>query len=316
MKLSQKFNRKKQPRLNITYFVCMYGRPELSAIFLRNVQNLQRAFKDEIRISMAVAFSEDADHEAIEASGIDATIAKVPNTYVGKKWNAALSIAQQHFGETTHYFVKADDDGVLTVKGMRALIAAMRQGHDYIGFGSEVYLAPERALASYATYPMPHKVMGTLKAFSNNAIAAAAMGVAVKFIQRVDLEHFQAPRGETRIVKYRFAEWLVQHGLAELPNQHQVAINLWENEWQRNLDWNSDLRLAYHGIKPHVLATEKPALFNIKLPGKNIWEYDMRKNDGQPYGYYQALSLMHADEANMVTDLDEALVKEHKMHTV
>lgn len=300
MKLSHKFKTPKKQRLTLTYFVCMYGRPELTAIFLANVLNLQRTFEKEITINMAIAYSTDEDEAAIKNSGIDAVVMRVDNTYVGKKWNAALSIAQQHFGENTHYFVKADDDGVLTVEGMRELIAAMHRGHNYIGFGSEIYLAPERAIASYATYPIPYKVMGTLKAFSHNALKAAAMDVGVRFIQRVQLEHFQARPGETHIVKYRFAEFLIQHGIAEFPQDQGIILNLWENEWQRNLDWNSDLRLAYHGIRPHVIATAKPALFNIKLPGKNIWEYDMRKNDGQPYSYFEAIALMAPQEQDML----------------
>ena len=293
--------RKSLPLLHLTYFTCMYGRPELTAIMLANVLHLQQAFKKEIKINLAVAFSTDADEQCMKDSGIDAVCMRVPNTYLGKKWNAALALAVQHFGESTHYFVKADDDGVLTHEGMRALIAGMRMGLPYIGFGSEMYLAPERSLASYATYPIPHKVMGTLKAFNHTAITAAAMEVKVEFIQRVHIEHFQARQGEQHLVKYQWAEWLIAHGIAiPVENQKGVVLNLWENEWQRNLDWNSDLRLAYHGIRATPLTTSKPALFNIKLPGQNIWEYDQRSIDGQPYGYEEALQLMPADIRVMV----------------
>jgi len=304
MKFPKRSKSPQKPRISLTYFVCMYGRPELSAIMLSNVLNLQTAFEAEVSINMAIAYSTDADEEVIKKSGIDATIIRMPNTYVGKKWNTALSIALEHLGDQTHYFIKADDDGVLTADGMRTLIAAMRQGHSYIGFGSEIYLAPERAIASYATYPIPHKVMGTLKAYNHQALSAAAIEIPVEFIQRVDLDHFHARRGEFRQVKYAFAEWLIQQGIARVNSKTSgITINLWENEWQRNLDWNSDLRLAYHGIRSHVLHTDKPALFNIKLPGKNIWEYDMRKNDGQPYSYFEAIDLMYRNEQAMLINL-------------
>lgn len=289
--------------IKITYFTCMHGRSEISTVFMDNYERLKNKYAAYADFRLVAAVSDDESMQLM-AGYQSETVAAFPcnNNPVGTKWNYALMMALQSFGDS-EYFIKADDDGLLTDEGFEALLEAMKEKHPYIGFNGEVFCSPLEQKAAWFQYPEPTKVMGTLKAYSAECIHRAATVVKVRAIQDFNAHGLRMMPGESKWFPFKTAIDLVNHSLCEwqpVNGQIEQNVTLWERAWDRNLDFCSDLKLLLNHITAHAVHTEKPALINIKIDGKNIWPFEMRANEGQPYRYDTLKELLtHEDWLNL-----------------
>lgn len=297
-------------KLELNIFTCFHQRAELSAMWLANMEGLAKYFDKSCTMRIFVAVTkDDAPSIALcqaKRKGLTLHHEEVPNDPVGAKWNYALARASQ-LG-SWDYLVKADDDGLVTRSGFSMMLSEMHRGRPYIGFRGEAFVDADQRKASYFQYPQEGKCMGTFKAWNQEALEAAMLQMHCEHIQKLSLDHVIREQGDRVWYPAKLAGWLVKEGIVQpvkrtdaegAAESLSMRINLWER-WNRNLDWCSDARLALNGIQCTAIESAAPLLCNVKLPGKNIWPFEFRGPEGQPYPWDKLKDLLtFADFENL-----------------
>lgn len=281
-------------KLTIHFFTCMHGRTQVARMFMQGLGRIVRASADVADIRICVAYSEDADKELCEEmraadNDLDLILHRVSNDLVGAKWNASLNMALAT--GVADYYVKMDDDDIISTEAWMSMIGMMIHKVPYIGFDHVLFVDGTNGDASLFQYPNPNKVLGAIRAFSMDCIRLGVMKVLCEVMQQVTQNGAQLEPEEQRYLPYNLAGWLHTQGIVRVMGNEDGTLitraKLWTNEWNRSLDWDSDVRLAINGYTatpvPWDVKKQGPAVADIKTPGHNIWSYHERSHEGTPY---------------------------------
>lgn len=302
----------KTNKLTLHFFTCMHGRTDVAEIFLRGLYRIMIESYSEFDMKLYVAHSDDEDDVLCKdfayATGMDITTAKTQNDLIGSKWNTALNMAMA--GGKADYYIKIDDDDVVSSQGFAQMLAMMSHKVPYIGFDHVLFMDGTNGDGSLFKYPNPNKVLGAIRAFSWEMLHAGVVHVLCEIMQQVTQDGAKLEPGEQRWLNYNLAGWLHTQGIVRVMGNEDGTLitrcRLWTNEWNRSLDWDSDVRLALKGIVatpvPVDLDTQMPCVIDIKTPGQNIWSFGMRSNDGKPFDTTKINWLSNA-EKTLITQL-------------
>jgi hypothetical protein len=82
-------------------------------------------------------------------------------------------------------------------------------------------------------------------------------------------------------------------------------------EWNRSLDWDCDVRLAMQGIVATAVPVDHAAVLDIKTD-TNIWSYQHRAGEGQPY-CFESLDWLSEGEKTRLNYIKNSKAKPGKM---
>lgn len=248
----------------ILAFVAVWKRPEITERCFKGIKDLG--------LPIFAVVSEDWAEDLCKKYGAD--YVRTPNTPLGKKFNTGLEGALK---KDFDYLMTFNSDTLINPELLQVYKYHMEQNTGLIGV-DKVYFVQD-GKAKHVDYQL--QIIGAGRMFSRDALETAKQ-VKVRFNKSVGGVINGFPTEEKYIPVHR-AVSAHRSGIVEILGEEK--IRLWDDEKERGLDGNSNMKLIHDQVSNKCIDIGKnPYIIDLK-GDENIWKYEDIQGEVADYNF-------------------------------
>lgn len=253
--------------MKILAFVAVWKRPEIT----------RRCFEGIKRLGLPIfaVVSEDWAEELCKEFKAD--YVRTPNTPLGKKFNTGLKGALK---KDFDYLMTFNSDTLINPELLKIYEYHMKQGVGLIGVDKVYFIQGEEC--KRVDYQL--QIIGAGRMISKDALEVAKQ-VKVRFLKSVGGVINGHPTEEKYIPVHRAISGH-RSGILEIIGEERIM--LWDDERQRGLDGNSNMKIIHDQVSNKCIDTGNHPYVGDLKSDVNIWKYE--DINGMPGDYNQVMS--------------------------
>jgi len=291
--------------MELLIYTCLWGRPEITKLFMAGVDRLVSAAPAGIKITKFATVSEDWAANTCVDNGWE--YLKHDNFPLGKKWNAGLNDAINRFN-FGHVLILGSDD-IVSSEMWQVYETAIKQKLPFFGVSSMYAYSPKHELACKFEYQIPYKPIGAGCFIAKSVMQSAGYMREVELKKDIRIDTKPYFKGERYYFPANKAAVMSALGQVDLVGRREMR--LWGNQLNKGLDGHRDSMILHHtGTVPFIIKTEKPIITDVKSP-QNVWSYQAisHTESAEPVEIADAISFFGDRELAILEEIKAGYVQ-------
>lgn len=277
----------------------MYNRPAISEIFILSYLRVKKHFEGRLIINLLAAVSDEESEKLCLKYNIP-HIAHY-NRPLGRKHNKMVLSAITFF-QNYDYICLFGDDDIMSNELFELYLPFIESQIDYFGIKRSYVVDTATMNAGYFEYSQDNKLTGCGRMFSNRAIEETFMVVPVVTNRQIKVNNMVVGVGENLFLPEKKAKYLAQLNFVTITGNS--VFKMWDDDLEKGLDNNSELKLLFNGFTPVGISTDRPLITDIKS-SQNVWSFQSLKNHKMffPSSVYEATSFFSMEEKKLLVNI-------------